>query len=268
MASAKWIGTGAKKPADRFITDQQGDHRQDDGAGEAGEVAELAGAEGEARSSRASPREGIGERRKQQRAGMGAICRPSATSAIEPNSSQVAPNTIVHPLEKPLLGVGKVLIARIDSLEFGAIDCNARLAQQMKLAAQCHKATQTSRMALPLSLRKSAVVFGSPVPIGRSARPARYCAGIRAQGVARRNAIEIAINVYLEQRRRVIAGPSFFQRRDPAKAKPAKIEALTKASTARPDCHRPRSRQARQGKMCLARSIPSTKPDIRRSRLP
>ena len=60
----------------------------------------------------------------------------------EPNSSHVAPDTLVDPLKTPLhLGVGKVLIARIDSLEFGAIDCNARLAQQMKLAAQCHKAT-------------------------------------------------------------------------------------------------------------------------------
>ena len=36
---------------------------------------------------------------------------------------------------------------------------------------------------------------------------------------ARRNAIEIAINIYLEQCRRMVAGPPFFQRLNPTKAK-------------------------------------------------
>jgi hypothetical protein len=46
---------------------------------------------------------------------------------------------------------------------------------------------------------------------------------------ARWNPIEIAINVYLEQRRRVIAGPSSFQRRNPTKAKLAKIKTINKS---------------------------------------
>ena len=43
---------------------------------------------------------------------------------------------------------------------------------------------------------------------------------------ARRYAIEVAINVYLEQRRRMIARTPSFQRHSPTKAKPAKIEAI------------------------------------------
>ena len=86
---------------------------------------------------------------------------------------------------------------------------------------------------------------------------------------ARRNAIEIAINVYLEQRRRVIAGPSFFQRRDPAKAKPAKIEAFNESvnRTNRIVIGHVVVKHGRENVLWL-RSIPSTKPDIRRSRLP
>ena len=46
---------------------------------------------------------------------------------------------------------------------------------------------------------------------------------------ARRNAIEIAINVYLEQRRWMIARPPLFQRRNPPKAKPAKIKTFNES---------------------------------------
>ena len=55
-----------------FVADQQRDHRQHDGAGEAREIAELAGAEGEARIVGVAARVGVGERRQQQRAGVGA----------------------------------------------------------------------------------------------------------------------------------------------------------------------------------------------------
>ena len=59
-----------EQAGDGLVADQQRDHRQDDRAGEAGEIAELAGAEGEARIVRRAARIGIGERREQQRAGM------------------------------------------------------------------------------------------------------------------------------------------------------------------------------------------------------
>ena len=46
----------------------------------------------------------------------------------------------------------------------------------------------------------------------------------RLKPSARRNAIEIAINIYLEQCRRMVAGPPFFQRLNPTKAKLIKIK--------------------------------------------
>ncbi len=56
---------------DRLVADQQRDHRQDDGAGKPREIAELAGAEGEASVLRMAPRVAIGEGREQQRARVG-----------------------------------------------------------------------------------------------------------------------------------------------------------------------------------------------------
>jgi hypothetical protein len=46
---------------------------------------------------------------------------------------------------------------------------------------------------------------------------------------ARRNTIEIAVNVYLEQRRRMIAGPSSFKRHNPTKAKLAQIKTFNES---------------------------------------
>ncbi len=69
-------GHGRIEARDGFIADQHGDHGQDDGAGEAGEIAELAGAEGEARVGGMPARIGVGKCGKQQRAGMRAHMQP------------------------------------------------------------------------------------------------------------------------------------------------------------------------------------------------
>ena len=53
-----------------LVTDQQRDHRQDDGAGESREIAELAGPEREARIVGVLAGVGVGERREQQRTRM------------------------------------------------------------------------------------------------------------------------------------------------------------------------------------------------------
>ena len=50
IASRKWIATGAKIRLTDFVADQQCYHRENDCAGESGEVAELAGAEREVRN--------------------------------------------------------------------------------------------------------------------------------------------------------------------------------------------------------------------------
>ena len=56
--------------ADGFVADQERDHREDDRAGEARKVAELAGAEREARIIGVLAGIGISERREQERARM------------------------------------------------------------------------------------------------------------------------------------------------------------------------------------------------------
>ena len=69
IASAKWIGTGAKIRL-TIVADQDPDHREDDRAGEACKVAELAGAEREAWIVGVLAGVGIRERREQERARM------------------------------------------------------------------------------------------------------------------------------------------------------------------------------------------------------
>ena len=53
-----------------FISDQDRDHGEDNGAGKSGEVAELAGTEGEARVVAMAAGIAIGQSREQERAGM------------------------------------------------------------------------------------------------------------------------------------------------------------------------------------------------------
>ncbi len=63
---------GRQETRHRLVAYQQRDHRENDGARESGEVAELARAECEARVVRVAARERVGERGQQERAGMGA----------------------------------------------------------------------------------------------------------------------------------------------------------------------------------------------------
>ena len=69
-------GHGREQAGDRLVADQERDHRQHDGAGEASQVAQLAGAEGEAGIVRVFTGVAVGKRRQQQRAGMGAHVQP------------------------------------------------------------------------------------------------------------------------------------------------------------------------------------------------
>jgi hypothetical protein len=67
---------GLKQASEGLVGNQQRDHRQDNGAGESGEVAELAGSESETRIIHVPARVGIGERREQERSGMRAHVQP------------------------------------------------------------------------------------------------------------------------------------------------------------------------------------------------
>jgi hypothetical protein len=141
----------------------------------------------------------------------------------------VARDALVNPLQTPLhLGLGEVLIARIDSLEFGTIDGDARLAQQIKLAAQRHEATAdlTNRLAVVLAEIRNGLEVWCQLP--RQPDQLDITLALTLKPAARRNPIEIAINVYLEQRRRMIARPPLCQRHKPTKAKLAKIKTFNK----------------------------------------
>ena len=61
---------GCKETADGFVSDEQCNHREDNGAGEAGEIAELAGAKCEVRITGALASIRVSECREQERAGM------------------------------------------------------------------------------------------------------------------------------------------------------------------------------------------------------
>lgn len=61
---------GSQETRYRFVTNQQGNHHEDDGAGEAGEVAELTSAETKAVIMRIFSGIGVGKRRQQQGAGV------------------------------------------------------------------------------------------------------------------------------------------------------------------------------------------------------
>ena len=64
-------GNGIEQARNGFVADQQGDHRQDDGAAVSREIAELAGAEREIAIVRIFAGVGVSQRRQQQRTGMG-----------------------------------------------------------------------------------------------------------------------------------------------------------------------------------------------------
>ena len=82
----------------------------------------------------------------------------------------------------------------------------------------------------------------------------------------RRNPIEIAINVYLEQRCRMIFGTPFFQRRNPTKALPRSRPSSVNRTNQIVLGHVVID-QGGKGVLC-SWVTPSTKPDIRRSRPP
>ena len=54
-----------EQAADRLVADEERDHRQNERAGEAGEIAELAGTEGEARIVGVAASKGVGDSRQQ-----------------------------------------------------------------------------------------------------------------------------------------------------------------------------------------------------------
>src|SRR5436190_22035775 len=74
----------------------------------------------------------------------------------------------------PHLGLGEVLVARIDSLEFGTVYGDAHHAQQIKLAAQRHEAT--ADLTNGLAVVQSAMVLksGANCPVSHTSSILRW----------------------------------------------------------------------------------------------
>ena len=132
-----------------------------------------------------------------------------------------------------------------------------------------HSATnsrQTSRMALPLSLRKSAMVLKS----GASCPVSQIISILRWHSRSRRrldwHPIEVAVDVELQQHARDDSrvGPCRGAGRRRSRACRDRARRRTRRPLA-PDCPRPRSRPAAPGNSVLCpRSDPSTKRSIDR----
>src|SRR6516162_494445 len=77
-----------------------------------------------------------------------------ASGIASPRRSAVSSCAMfLNPLQASFhLGFGEVLIARIDSPEFGSVNGDARLAQQIKLAAQGHEGTANLTNGLAIVL--------------------------------------------------------------------------------------------------------------------
>jgi hypothetical protein len=109
---------------------------------------------------------------------------------------QVARDALVNPLKTSLhLGLSEVLVARIDSLEFGTIDGDARRAQQIKLTAQCHEGTTdlTNRLAVVLAEIRNGLEVRRQ--LSREPEQLDIALALTLKPAARRNPIEVAINV-------------------------------------------------------------------------
>src|SRR4029077_513981 len=89
----------------------------------------------------------------------------------------VARDALLNPLQTPFhLGFGEVLISRIDSFEFGSVNGDARLAQQIKLAAQCHEGTAnlTNGLAIVLPEIRDGLEVRCQMPVNQISSMLRW----------------------------------------------------------------------------------------------
>ena len=116
---AEMNGHRRKYPADRLVADQERNHRQDDRAGEAGEITQLSGSESEAGVVGVAARIGIGQRGEQQGAG---VCAHVQAIGDQRNRSEKQPaddlrdhHGAAEPDHRPGLAfAGLVLLAQKD----------------------------------------------------------------------------------------------------------------------------------------------------------
>ena len=136
----------------------------------------------------------------------------------------------VKPLQTPLhLGFREVLVARIDGLEFGPVDGNAGLAEQIELVGTAVQTRGRPRNRLTVVLAEISDRLEVRRQLARQPHQLDIPLTLPLQASTRRNTIEIAVNVYLQKRRRMISwAVLFLAASTPTKAELAKIETFDK----------------------------------------
>src|SRR5262249_49648010 len=120
---------------------------------------------------------------------------------------EIASDALVDPLQAPLhLGLGEVLVPRIDRLELRSVDGDARCTEQIKLAAQPNElaANLTNGLAIVLAEIRDGLEVRRQLP----GQPDHLdiALALPLQASARRNPIEVAVDIKLEHHARMVAG--------------------------------------------------------------
>jgi hypothetical protein len=154
---------------------------------------------------------------------------------------KVAGNALFQLRAPPLhLALGEVLVAVVDRLELAAVDGHARRSEQAHLAAQLDEASAH------LAKRKTVVLaeVGDRLVIWHQAaqqpQKLQIAPGFALEPAARLHAVEIAVDVELQQDRRVEGGSSGRCRFNTVKPEVREIERINEGI----DCAMPILRRA------------------------
>ena len=151
----------------------------------------------------------------------GVVSRQSSAAVF----SQVVIDAGLGLLHSPLkLGAGEVAVAVVDRLELAAIDGHKRFREQAKLLAQHHELPTDAADCLAVILAE--VGDGLEVRHQTPGQPHQLNVALRlafktATGL---DAIEVTVDVDLQEVGRMVGGPTCFSRDDALETQLAKVE--------------------------------------------
>src|SRR5271156_4852410 len=152
---------------------------------------------------------------------------PLAIGAVE--LREIAGNALVNLRQPPLhLGLRKVSVSRVDGFELAAVDRNARFAEQFKATAQLHELT--TNLADGLAVVLAEVGYRLEVRHQPAGQPNQLDVALAfsLQAPARLHPVEVAVNINLQQRRRMVGRPSCRLWLNAAKAELGQVKLIDK----------------------------------------